>query len=206
MALVRSQVILPYLSGLPEDVATNTWWFSHPTDDMATMEPAITAALEDFYQVIDLYLAHYIDDGACIVRHYDWADPEPRVPITSGLALSIATTQDALPGEVSTVLSFRAALPSTPRRRGRVFLGPLRTTVLSQSVSNPVRVNPTYITAVGNAVAALQTGLDAAGITHMVYSKTAAQATGVALYWMNNEFDTQRRRGVVESSRTAWAA
>ena len=115
MTVVRAQVRLPYSTGKPEDVATNTWWFSHPTDTLALMAPDIVEALTAFYVGIDQHLSHVINEAANQVLLYDILAPEPRVPIVGAMAgLSISDAQSSLPLEVASVLSFRAVPPSTP--------------------------------------------------------------------------------------------
>lgn len=207
--LVRAQVTLQGGTNLPEDRFINTFHF----------EDASWATLADAVAVIDgplktMYTAPYGGNTigantspfvmrAFTVRYYNMADPEPRVPIiTNGTLPNVTTGGIALPEECAIVSSFHGAPPVTPRRRGRVYIGPLNHFVLTAgTTTSPTRV----ASAVRTSLALAFTALAAADVGWVVWSPTAGLSTPVVAGFVNNDVDTQRRRGPAADARSIWA-
>jgi len=198
-------------SGLPEDVFINTFHFA-AADVTAVAEDA-AADLLKFYND-DGGEAHKVSDylgsalnGDWSAKVYDMGDPEPRVPVYTTDGSGIDVSSSALPSECSVCLSFEA-LPASgepqARRRGRVFIGPL-----SEDAS-------TGVTVARPAQAFIDTLCEAAGrlisdwalhdMTWSVYSRVDDALVSVAQGWVDNAFDTQRRRGERATARTTWEA
>lgn len=130
--------------------------------------------------------------GAIQVRAYDFDGVLP-----SGPPVAVATADQAATGplsetgprEVACALSYRAG-PSTPRSRGRIFLGPIA----------GIRTQAPYIDlAVGNAANAL--GLALANIVTLgaqwsLYSRTVQGFAAITNWTVDNAWDTQRSRGL----------
>jgi len=145
----RAQVIFQGRTMVPEDRFVNTFHFSG-VGNKVTDGTTIAARLAALYntaggtpaQKIGDCLSPFVDTAAEI-RIYDLAEPEPRVPFTVGLTVAPGTTGTvALPEEVAVCVSFKADPPHTPRRRGRVFLGPLTNAWLTSPGTSgpPVRL------------------------------------------------------------------
>lgn len=215
--LMRAQVTIPLDSGLPEDSVVNTFYFDDDEDPLAGFEDSAGWAhsmLTTFYQAIDNIIFSDVIGPSATVKYYDMRDPEPRVPkYTDTIALTPAAIP-ACPHEVAICLSFRATVASgenARRRRGRVYLGPVNTAVVSSG-----RVAAGSVTAIANAAAAMEDGYlhPASPGLHCkwaIYSPTTDATSSIddAFHdvdngWVDNAFDTQRRRGLAATVRTTW--
>lgn len=216
MALLRAQVAIPRDTGLPEDVSVNTFHFSTTNAaPYAAARTAIASALSTFYGGFDEYLGQ-VNGGPASVKFYDLADPKPRAPLAapSTFALVTGTNANPLPEEVAICLSFQGAQTSgtsQARRRGRVYLGPLD--ALSTISGGRVQPGATYIGAIRTAAAGLLAAAAAsADFDWVVYSPTNAALGGaveawytpVVSGWVDNAFDTQRRRGPTATTRVTF--
>jgi len=214
MTVLRSQFIIPYFTNLPEDVITNTMHWE--TDDV--LDPAVDAA-EVRLRLITFYNSVYTGRGAnhvnfagARIKVWDLTDPEPRVPVLN-TAAALTTTPGAgqLPCEVAVVLSYHAAPVSgvnNGRLRNRIYLGGFTHAIIN---SGSASTFPTVANATTGAIATAADTLHAAndaGLQWVVMSK----ATGLAITsqisggWVDNEPDTQRRRGVRSTLRQLWTA
>lgn len=98
------------------------------------------------------------------------------------------------PREVACCLSYYAG-QNTPRRRGRMYMGPFVGTSLG------VRPDPTLTAAIldlGDGILGLG-GLD---VSWVQYSPTENTSQGVTDYYVDNAWDTQRSRGLDPTART----
>lgn len=192
---------MPWDSGLPEDVTINTWYFNAAADaDLA----GVFDELATFYAGVDAWLSSILAGGTdgLILTAYDLADAEPREPVrTDGFVLTLGSGQP-LPTEVACVVSYHAAFESgvnKARRRGRVYLGPLDVGIQS-GISSFIAPGPQD--GIRDAAQALLDASDAAANwAWMQYSSTEAFARVVTGGWVDNSFDTQRRRGIRATSR-----
>lgn len=199
----RHVVRLPFTSGLPEDIAVNVW-HSDGTDEAEAV--AFSTALITFYNAIDGLLSNQLSTtaGAATVTAYALADSEPRAPIDTQ-TFTITPNASTLPLEVALCLSFQGTRISgqpQARRRGRVYLGPLG----GIQDSNTGRPSSANITTLVNAADALLTTSQGAGVAEWsVYSPTLDSTIPVDNGWIDNEFDTVRRRGRTRTSRTLFS-
>ena len=208
MPLYRCQVVFQGGSDKPEDQFVNVWWFigTGPTSADA---PGIFSRLTSFYTQeppgseisIGASMSSYIRTPVQI-KVYDMADEEPRVPTIGGFNMpSRAAGFTTVPEEMAVCMSFHTHPPITARRRGRVYLGPLNSTAMTPATAVvPTRVSNNFIEAVRQAGQAL---MDSSGpnlwwAIHSTVGNLAMEVTGG---WIDNEFDTQRRRGVDATSR-----
>lgn len=212
MATLRSQVVLPYFTGIPKDVITNTHhWLTD--DSFSPAEDAVTIAsrLEVFYEdAMDGFAANHVSWSLGRVKVYDLGDPEPRPPVADlPLNLNIIAAVSTLPNEVAVVVSYHAdPVPGVNpgRLRNRFYLGGFTQAIMSagSGSSFPI-VSNAAVTQIAGAAAALL--LDN---TTPVQWVVASRATGLTITsqisggWVDNEPDTQRRRGVPASARTLW--
>lgn len=215
--LMRAQVTIPVPSGIPEDAVTNTWYFDGDDGDTdAAYWSSVQTLLTTFYQAIDGVIYPNAMTGPATLKIYDMRDPLPRVPeYTTTIALT-PTVGTHLPGEVAICLSYQAAAisgQSQKRRRGRIYLGPLSSTV-NDVTGNKSIVTPAACTAIANAAAALENGIANAGVGSTkwaVYSPTTDAVdtldnafNDVEDGWVDNAWDIQRRRGLKATTRTLW--
>jgi hypothetical protein len=109
-----------------------------------------------------------------------------------------------MPPEVAICLSYQAAkISGVPqaRRRGRVFIGPLNTSAMGTDG----RPATAFINALVGAADALK---DPAGAPDWDWSTWSSfdptVSTVIDNGWVDNEFDTQRRRGRKYTTRTTF--
>jgi hypothetical protein len=108
-----------------------------------------------------------------------------------------------MPAEVAIVVSFEA-LPVSgepqARRRGRVYIPWLPDTANTEG-----RPTQTFIDDLGAAFVAFGAAADASiSVDWVIWSPTDNAAVGTARGWIDNAWDTQRRRGFAATSRTNW--
>ena len=206
MALIRAQVILPYFTGLPEDVATNTLYFA--TGGGVVGPPAsgpeqteIVLRLQAAYNEVATYIAPIVSRPLTRIKLYDMADTPPRQPLTGEFDLNLTAGGGtaSLPLEVAAVLSFHTTFLSgvpNARRRGRIYVGPLTPLVIGPGTATQF---PTFlaafITAMQDFATALATPVNPLEVVawHQ-YSPTTGDSSIVIGGWVDNEADTQRRR------------
>jgi hypothetical protein len=196
---------------VPEDVIINTFAFGTATPGAPSEADltSITNSIIDFYAgatspgpTLASFMTNFLTNLAKHeVRLYDLALPPGAPPVrTTQFALAVTSGQQ-LPAEVSLCLSFKAAPQAgvaAGRLRGRIYLGPLSTAVLGVSQNSDIRP----ATGVQNALADAGLRLaGAAGHDLSVYSRTLGVLNPVTELWVDNAFDTQRRRGSKPTSR-----
>lgn len=216
MGVMKVQVNLDRDSLLPADVVVNTLYFKSTTVASVDAEEAeaVAADVQTAYTGLDGYWASTLA-GTGVISVYDMADPEPRVPVFEA-PLTITPSSTALPAEVALCLSFQAnpesGLPQA-RRRGRIYLGPL-VTAISAVPSGSADSRPNSATrddwiAFGQDIAVIASSTPVVW-RHSVFSArsvggpvTIEGATVfVDQYWVDDSFDTQRRRGARPTTRT----
>lgn len=200
---IRFQVELPYISGLPEDVSVNTFHSPITTID-GTIMGLVTVALGTFYTSVAGQLSPVLE-GDMRIKVYDMADAEPRTPLFDGVVLNqFSTSGTPMPEEVAICLSHRAAYDSgapPARRRGRIYLGPLDAVTLATIADNRTRVAPLELETLLDAWEQLHIDMIAAGAPLGVYSRADNVCRPVEAVFVDDSFDTQRRRGVVAQYR-----
>lgn len=214
MANYEAVVTLPFTTGLSEDIATNTFSFWSNTPVADSVEALdIATALVDFYNAgttpIGRYLGDIVSRATDVARIdvYDRLATPPRAPLATDLFTLTAAAGSTieLPTEVSVCLSFQgnrvSGLPQS-RRRGRVYLGPLNALSSDQSTTAAPRPAAAFVTSILAAAVALSTNVQSAGLLWQVWSPTSQDGVDLTQAWVDNTFDTQRRRGVRATTRT----
>lgn len=219
MGLICAQVVLPYTTGLPRDVAINTFWFNvpEPVDgaDVTEIANRLVAFYNDDYggtKVADR-MAKVIDrtTGACSIIQKLYPGPgdtgagDQIDEFTSTWTLENYTTGTPLPLEVAVCCSFYGGGSEPARnRRGRVFVGPLNITAITDSVDQLPTVHAPFASCLAQAGLGLASATDA-DVQWVVYSRVRSEVFVVEAGWVDNEFDTQRRRQVEATARTSFA-
>lgn len=208
MPFVRTQCAFPRDTGLAEDTQTNTWYWDADPSSFTTAADAASAVatlLAGFYNSIDDLMHSDIFNSPAIFKHYDMADPEPRIPVREDLIPMVYNgTGGSEPMEISMVVSFQAERESgvnQARRRGRVYLPTFReATILT--ANGRAAFSTAAVGQVANAASGLITE-GVPGLNWAVYSPTIFAETqdldlafnDVVSGWVDREPDVQRRRG-----------
>lgn len=217
--LVKVVASIPLDSNVPEDAITNTWHFD--MDDTGIEAPdadVITAAdslLTAFYTAIDATVFALSAGTSVNCTVYDMRDPTPRVPIGTFDIPLAASADGPMPHEVAICLSYKAEYISgqpNARRRGRIYLGPIpytAGTVVASQLRPSSSIRTTIATAADTLVDGVTVNLNT--MKWAVYSPTT-DATGsiddafhdVVGGWIDDAFDTQRKRGAAVTARTTF--
>lgn len=221
---LHSTVTFEHVDGLPRDRVVNTFSFVSDADLMELDLDDVSSAIEDFYNLedatVDLAVGKYISPAVDriskpIIRHYFMDGHLNGTPAGSPHRMDVwgstlvAASASALPAEVACVLSFHSeynlsaefAPGARPRarKRGRLFIGPLNQSTLTTSSLRAIPA-PAFTTRLADAGARLRDAdLQA---KWAVWSRTAGTMFPVTGLWVDDEFDTQRRRGERALTRT----
>lgn len=118
---------------------------------------------------------------------------------TKEYTLGVASTS-AGPAEVACCLSYATVDDperSLPRRRGRIYLGPIASSLVNNT--RPPTTVKDAVLAYGQGIA--QVGL-ASNVTWSMYSATDDAYAKIESIWVDDAWDTQRRRGWAPTART----
>lgn len=218
MAEFQARVVLPYKSGLPQDVSVNTWNFisASPPD------PAIAEALKAFYNYrgpggdadnIATFLHNYLDRTTDAARtefyEVDLATGEMGSPfaVDEWTLATGSVGADGLPLEVALCSSIAATVPpgiNAGRRKGRIFVGPLNTNALDGDDTGPTRPTTSFTNLMALRMKETADALLAVGAELAVWSRADAAFYPIVRGWVDDSFDTQRRRGIDPAGRTTW--
>lgn len=164
----------------------------------------VTVAVKTFYDAVRGYLSSRVAATGHEVKFYALPGLKPNYPVTEttfNLAAQPAGTP--APSEVAIVTSLvgvREAGQAMARRRGRMFIGPL-----NQSTWGDDRPAAGMLTVISDATKDLAVDINAIenhrlGIWSTVNQSWAVCAGG----FVDNAWDTQRRRGIQPTARTNW--
>jgi len=209
MSVIRAQVTFDTDDLLPENQVVNRLHFGTASTPATNPQlVAIVLAVRAFYSSFDQFLSPRLSgDGR--IRLYDMADPEPRVPIMLDDCDITPSTSDPFPEEIALAMSFQAAAVSgenQARRRNRIFIGPVagNAQAVVDGIARPHVDFRAAIQTGANGLLDLDGGTD--GISWVVRSETTGAVAGVDNGWIDNAWDTQRRRGSSPTLRTTFAA
>lgn len=209
MSICAIQITLKTADNIPANYCTNTL---HADIDRGAVLPGSEA----LYEIIrDSFVSTYTDMTLVFgginqtgheITFYDLSDPKPRIPFyMSTWDFPTAPSLDQLPHECSIVSSFktnREAGKSDRNRRNRVYIGPISNAVLNPDDG---RVQPATRIRIADAFSDLATQSGSEDDwTWVVYSPTLDEAYPVKEGFVDNAFDTQRRRGVDSTVRSVW--
>lgn len=202
MAAIRGQVILKTVDAFPANYATNSWAFEVSAIPGQTSD--ITTILKAFYDTLRPYMSGRTAQNGHEIKWTALPGSPPNYPFaTTTFNLTTAPAGGNMPQEVAMALSFQGArfagLPQN-RRRGRVFLGPLDSSVCGTD-DRPVSAFLTTMTGAATTLKAACQALSPA-VNWSVWSQTDADVVNITDGWMDNAFDTVRRRGIEVTSRT----
>lgn len=204
---VQVQTSIQLVTGLPRDRAINTWAFRHLGGGAPDHE-SLGIALHTAFQGMSSVLAgQAIAAGNNFrVAMYRILDPLPRTPVHEATyPLTSLGSGQSLPWEMAICASFSAAQVSgspPARRRGRVFIGPIASSV---NVSAPATPSGAARTTINEELEWLAGAVGASGWDWCVYSRRDQQVHPVVRGWSDNAWDVQRRRGNAPTDRETWS-
>lgn len=192
-------------SEMPEDQVVNSWAFRNDgiPGDLETLGNEIQRVLDAFYfgevsagQSIGAYMSP--DLTALNYRVYDLGQAPPREPlIVPSLDFNIISAGSPLVEEAAVVMSMKSD-GNGKRDRGRLYLGPLRTSAV-QAVDGRTRVSTAFRNVIADrATDVIQT---TENVTWTFVSQADAAAKVVTRGYIDNAFDTQRSRGIEADTR-----
>lgn len=214
----RAMAVWQGSSGTPEDRYISTFHFrvTDPGQSLGTVSDDIAEHLRSFYmdanggdanqaRPLTTYLSDTAIDFAAglEVRVYDLREQEPRtvVPITVPVTGNVATS--GLPNEVAVCLSYYGSR-NIPRHRGRIYLGPLNANAMqTHEAGGDMGPHAGLVWGLRAAAGRLRAAASPA-LPWSVYSRVNNQLDPITAGWVDNSFDTQRRRGIKPSSRQTW--
>lgn len=217
MASVRVMAVFQGDSTLPEDRFVNTFHFHDLTTGYSTVAGDLRQAVIDFYENITVggnalyqHMSAYVEREWNAVS-YDLTAATPRVPTATPSTMG-AAVGSGLPEEMAVCLTLEGAPPVTPRRRGRLYFGPLAnnsSTLEGGTTDDPSHPANTSAGMVVSNLAASAQQLKAASalvgcpwsIRSSVPSENFVEIVGG---WIDNAWDVQRRRGPKPTARDLW--
>lgn len=129
------------------------------------------------------------------VTAYDAEGPAPHPPLATKVLNPGAAPGAGGPRELALCLSFYGG-ENTPRKRGRLYI-PLFVPGIGYGAPRP---DATARAKVG-ALVPIFTGLGGVDVDWCVWSRTNQAAYSVTNWWVDDEWDVQRRRGLKPSTR-----
>jgi hypothetical protein len=205
MANYRAQCEWRNVSGLQADSAVNTLYCTADDDTAAGL---FAATIGSAFTTFSVFMSNAILLGAAGLRIklYDMADPEPREPIqTTTYTMTPSGSVLPMPLEVAIVLSYRSAYESgvaAASKRGRIYLPWLA------EDNNDTTARPNSALVAG--VLAIGTTIRAASVAASTWdwaqhsAKLDSYDTVIAGF-VDNEWDTQRRRGRLATTRSTFS-
>jgi hypothetical protein len=208
---IKATVTIGHSTGLAVNAATNSFHFT-VSDAVAPAElDSIVTALTNFYTGNTSSLGPTSAllsvnmNGPSVMRLYRMTDAPPRLPVRTVTLPTLVLGTGSFPHEVAMVLSFRSSTPSgTPlsRRRGRIYMGPLSDSAgLLDRSGGDVRPSSAARTILGAAGTALSAYPSTDWAT---FSTVDGVMSNVLSGFVDNAYDTQRRRGTKATARTSW--
>lgn len=222
---ILAVVKLAKKSGIPADAPQMSFAFSVGDLLLATLT-GVASSVEAFYKSVPTGSAFALQvilsqslsvvGNLSSVTMYDLTghlDGTPHgAPVASFLfGLTAVGTATVLPDQVAAVLSMHSAFGSDvefapharPRAkdRGRVYIGPLDSSVIVQdAVTKEPRIDTPVTAVIANAAKALL----AAQPGWSVWSRKDAALKPITGGWVDNRPDIQRRRAAAASTRLTW--
>lgn len=229
--LYKIEAIFPYKTGVPSDIAVNDWYVAFNGATTVAAGNLVANAIRDFYTTvvtgqahsIDTYLSNFLDRTHPArlqiynVSGYLTGAPTFDFVTTTTFFLNAAREGGDLPLEVACVSSMLGTEPyeSDPfpapvrRRRGRIYLGPLNSTAANEETDGRPDIDLGFRSDIATAMENLKLTIDAITTDSLaprlvVWSRVGPGLSVVTEGHINNEWDTQRRRGSGETARTVW--
>jgi len=189
----------------PIKLSTTVWHDSLLPRDGCQITPVVngTGPTTDAKQIADDWMVAFkgwaTKAATCqiTVKAYDVSKPKPNYPLYERTDNPGMFTVSTCPRELALCLSFFAT-NNVKRRRGRLYL-PFHWWATAAAI--PVRPGTNEQNKLGELATILQ-ALGGVDVDWSVWSKVDGAARAVTDWWVDNEWDAQRRRGLRGTSRT----
>jgi hypothetical protein len=193
VTIFRLQTTIWRDSVLPRDGMTIT---PHFDDHGLTSDP--DNLCEDLATAISGWLVA-ANAAQVTVKAYDAQSAPPNTPVGSAIRNSGLSPASYVPRELAVCLSFYAD-QNVPRRRGRLYVPPV---YMSAGPETPTaRPNSAWRTKVA-ALVPILAGLGGVDVDWVVYSRMDDVARKVTNWFVDDEWDTVRSRGLRPTARDA---
>lgn len=214
MPLFRFDLILQAASLFPADNIVNTFHFSNDNPTVSDYDN-VRDMLEDFFNLdpategstgpLGSYIAGSLLQENALVKAYELVGGPSGPPVYESQfagAWSVGTTP--LPAEVALCLSFQgepqAGVPQA-RQRNRKYIGPFNTTAIGTGGRPSVGL---VATLAGAGRRLREASTSSINWEWMWHSGTTGGYGLIYNGWVDNAWDTQRRRGEAPDSRLLW--
>lgn len=196
------QTTLRTSDNLPENFITNQICIANMAVGDNT-QAAVTTAINTFYSAIrSVTFSADLAQNGHVSKFYTAGGPPPNYPYDEvSWNMGSAPSGGGMPREVALCLSFQGLrIPGTPqaRRRGRIYLGPLLSSL--NSSGRPLGTSVTTILQEAEDFAQDIQAIDPS-YSWAVWSTLDGTAVPLHDLWIDDAFDTQRSRGVAVTSR-----
>lgn len=208
-------VTLQTKSGIKKDYVRNVWAFAGGSGSDLDDAAAINSHLATFYGAMANW-SKELNAGATVdVYKVDLVTGKLSTPFTSSWHAAMVTVgaNAPLPSEVACCLSIHGSLAGlveragttrpAARHRGRLYLGPWDSNWCSQDATT---FRPSASTLANVINGAATTLMGATDVTWSVWSRTNKAFYPVSGGFVDNEWDTQRRRGTQATARVTFGA
>jgi len=196
---IRAQVSWQAGSGLPRDRIQITPCFMHH-DVLLNNDPGWQDLADDLVDAVETWAA--VGTGQeVMVRLYKIQAPvpgEPHRPEAIAIRNAGAIGEATQVREVALCLSFWGGT-NGPRQRGRLYLPAYLVQGTAQLQVRPTSANRTK----AGGMATVLANLGGLNVDWVVWSKVNGSATTVSNWFVDDEWDTQRSRGLRPSARTS---
>jgi hypothetical protein len=210
--LAQVQWIWEGKSQLAEDNFVNTYHFEASGSSMSDPEN-VRDMLVDFYTekapdqgaAICEYMSSDTVTGKWTIKMYNLSDPKPRYPFYTDTGTAAVSGGSGMPTENAIVMSFqgiRIAGEEQRRRRNRVFLGPWMIQANDAGMVEGNLVEQLLFASKG----LLRASQAASSWTWTIYSAKNDDVVAIDNGWVDNGWDTQRRRGTRATARGTFDA
>jgi hypothetical protein len=191
MPIYRAQVTIHSDSALPRDGMVMT---PHFDDHGLTSNPDNLA--EDLATAISGWVVP-ANGRQVTVKLYDAQSAPPNTPVGEAVRNTALTPTSYVPRELALCLSYYAEVNS-PRRRGRLYVPPV---YMAAGPETPtVRPNSAWRTKVA-ALVPILAGLGGVDVDWVVFSRRDNVARKVTNWFIDDEWDTMRSRGLRSTTR-----
>lgn len=223
MTHYKTLAIFQGTTNLPEDRFVNTWHHEKvgqlgvSQEDIDNIHGALATFYDEAAGVPNVSIASRMPASVISnqleFRTYDMGEPEPRQPHINTVTFGPGGGSP-LPTECAVTMSFHGSR-SIPRERGRIYIGPLSTSAGTVGAAGKgMIVESAFIDVVVAAASRLVANqVLTEDLFWSVFSNTRKEShpsfsglTHVEGGWVDNAFDTQRRRGTRASSRDVWGS
>lgn len=203
---VHAQTTIGVVSNLTADYATNnTYWVVPDPLDL----PLVGAAIKAAYDLWRPQMSNLVRQNNHQTKFYNREDPEPRAPVlTYNWNLTTAPSGAACPPEVTVCCSFQGdPLSGQPqaRRRGRNYL-PFPGAGTIGSDGRPSAGCIAAAVSWGDSLLEFsKSSTDHTWVVASSYGVPGEFDVVITNGWVDNEFDTQRRRGRDATARSTFS-